>query len=126
MAETMPLLHMKDEDRNFYPFFQTMIYDHPEHGKILLSEDYAFCERARELGFTVHVNPALRLGHLGPYIYRLEDMGQHTDEDGRVWQMTPVEPIPMEISCINGRWTAKGPVPQKAEVPEPALSLVGD
>ena len=128
MAETMPLLHMKDEARCFYPFFQTMIYDHEEHGKILLSEDFAFCERARQLGFMVHANPAIRLGHIGPYAFRLEDMGKHIDEDGKVWQMTPEEPIPMKISCSKGRWKAEGPVglKQEAEVPEPELSLVGD
>jgi hypothetical protein len=125
MAETMPLLHMKDEARCFYPFFQTLIYDHEEHGKILLSEDFAFCERARELGFTTYVNPAIRLGHVGPYIFRLEDMGKHIDEDGKVWQVTPEEPIPMRISCSNGRWKAEGPVefnPPTAKVP----ALVGD
>lgn len=127
LAEDMPLLHSKDEARCFYPFFQTMIYDHPEHGNILLSEDFAFCEKARRLGFTTYVNPAIRLGHIGPYVFRLEDMGKYEDEEGRVWQVTPNEPIPMRISCSNGRWTAEGPVTfkqkqQEAKVP----ALVGD
>lgn len=127
MAETMPLLHMKDEARCFYPFFQTMIYDHEDHGKILLSEDFAFCERARQLGFTTYANPAIRLGHIGPYVFRLEDMGRHIDEDGRVWQVTPDEPIPMQISVSNGRWRAEGPVEFKQSTEEGKVpALVGD
>ena len=58
MAETLPLLHESDGIRAFYPFYQSMTYDAGgDIGKILLSEDYAF-----------------RLGHVGPYTYRLEDM----------------------------------------------------
>ena len=73
MAEGMDLLHEKEDTRAFYPFFQSMIVDSDE-GKILLSEDYAFCERARELGFKIYANPSVRMGHMGPYVYRLEDM----------------------------------------------------
>lgn len=76
LAQTMPLLHEKDGVRAFYPFYQTMIWDEPEIGKILLSEDYAFCQRAKDLGFAVYVNPAVRVAHIGPYAYRLEDMAQ--------------------------------------------------
>jgi hypothetical protein len=75
MAETMPLLHESDGIRAFYPFYQSMHYDAGgEIGKILLSEDYAFSERAKALGFTCYINPAIRIGHVGPYTYRLEDM----------------------------------------------------
>ena len=75
MAETMPLLHETDGLRAFYPFYQSMHYDAGgDTGKILLSEDYAFSERAKALGFTPYINPAVRLGHIGPYEYRLEDM----------------------------------------------------
>lgn len=75
MAETLPLLHESDGIRAFYPFYQSLIYDAGgETGKILLSEDYAFSERAKALGFTSYINPAVRMGHVGPYTYRLEDM----------------------------------------------------
>lgn len=77
LAETMPLLHEKDGPRAFYPFFRSSITDLEDVGPILLSEDFAFCERAREAGFKVYVNPRVRLGHMGPYVYRLEDMGQN-------------------------------------------------
>jgi hypothetical protein len=62
------------EEWGFYPFYHTLIVEQPLGERNLLSEDYAFCERAREEGFGVHINPAVRLGHIGSYIYRLEDM----------------------------------------------------
>ena len=92
MAETMPLLHKTEGKRAFYPFFQTLIHQH-EDEPILLSEDFAFCQRAIDLGFTVHANPALRLGHMGPYIYRLEDMA------GSV-----LKPQPLAISKSGRYW----------------------
>lgn len=77
MAETMPLLHESDGPRAFYPFYQSMIWDEPEiDEKILLSEDFAFCQRAKELGFGVYINPSIRLGHMGAYVHRIEDMAQ--------------------------------------------------
>jgi hypothetical protein len=121
MAETMPLLHAagphslnegkcrycgigsdeaKDnplcaagEERAFYDFFETMQYDEPEHGLIKLSEDFSFCQRAKELGFTTYANPSIRLGHMGPYIYRLEDMAQEV-----------LEPQPLAISRSGPYW----------------------
>ena len=76
VAKTLPLLHEKDGERAFYPFYQTMIYDEPEVGKILLSEDFAFSERAKAAGFPPYINPTVRVGHVGPYVHRLEDMAQ--------------------------------------------------
>lgn len=73
MAEKMPLLH-QGADWAFYPFYHTEIVDDPQAGPILLSEDFAFCAKAREQGFETYLNPAVRLGHLGEHIYTLEDM----------------------------------------------------
>lgn len=58
----------------FHPFYLAMVVDEPGLGRILLGEDYSFCERAREEGFQTYINPACRLGHIGDYTYRLEDM----------------------------------------------------
>ncbi len=93
MAETMPLLHERDGDRAFYNFYQTMEYDTEEMGRILLSEDYAFSQRAKDLGFTSYINPAVRIGHIGSYTYRLEDMGQET-----------VEPRPLKLERRGTVW----------------------
>lgn len=61
---------------HFRPFYLPFIYDDPDGGHVLLSEDYAFCERARQEGFEVWLDPTVRLGHIGDYMYRLEDMVQ--------------------------------------------------
>lgn len=94
MAETMPLLHEKDGDRAFYPFYQTMIYDTGEEmGQILLSEDFAFSQRAKDLGFTCYINPSIRLGHMGSQVHRLEDMAQDI-----------LQPQPLSIERVNRYW----------------------
>lgn len=87
------LLHEADGQRAFYNFFHCMEYDDPDHGAILLSEDFAFSERARRLGFTVYANPAIRLGHEGQYVYRLEDMA------GEI-----LKPQPIKITRSGRRW----------------------
>ena len=72
LAESLPLCH-EGEWLEHYPFYLPFVVD--EDGKpIMLSEDYALCERARQAGFGVFLNPAVRLGHIGDYCYRLEDM----------------------------------------------------
>lgn len=62
----MPLLHTNGRDgiEPFYPFFLPFIENHPTDGLILLSEDYACHERARELGFQVWVQPKCPVDHL--------------------------------------------------------------
>jgi hypothetical protein len=98
MAETMPLLHEADGERAFYPFYQTMIYDDPQGGKLLLSEDYAFCQRAKELGFQSYVNPAVRIAHMGQYAHRLEDLAQEM-----------LEPQPMAVTRQGRQWLIECP-----------------
>ena len=94
LALDMPLLH-KDRPTRFYPFFQTLIYDGDdiEGGPILLSEDYAFCERAKQAGFGVYRDPAVRIGHIGSYVYRLEDVAQKQ-----------ADPQPLALTREGLRW----------------------
>ena len=85
MAETLPLLNAREKDigKAFYPFYMPMIYgaDDPDIGQdIELSEDWAFGQRAAELGIKSYVDPAIRLGHIGSYTYRLEDTAQKQPE----------------------------------------------
>jgi len=95
MAETMPLLHEEDGDRAFYDFYETMQLEDKDHGRIKLSEDFAFSERAKALGFTSYINPAVRVGHMGVYVHRLEDMAAKTlqpqpisiERSGRYWRV---------------------------------------
>jgi hypothetical protein len=56
------------------PFFQPMVVPEGE-GNWSLSEDYAFCERARRVGFAVMADTRIRLWHVGTYRYGWEDAG---------------------------------------------------
>jgi hypothetical protein len=56
------------------PYFLPMVVHDPDLGDGYLSEDYAFCERARQAGHTVMLDPSIRLSHLGGYGYGWEDV----------------------------------------------------
>lgn len=74
-------------DWGCYPFYHTEIVEDEVGGRILLSEDYAFCERAKQDGFQVYANPSVRLGHVGQYVYRLEDI-----------MTNPMAPMPLKMT----------------------------
>lgn len=103
LAKDLPLLHQDQEAGAFYPFYLPFIYDDADVGPILLSEDYAFCERAKQAGFGCYINPAVRIGHIGSYIYRLEDVAQKQ-----------VEPQPVVISREGRRWHIESKVLEEA------------
>jgi len=75
LAETLPLCH-KGEYWEFWPFFMPFTWPDERFESIYLSEDYAFCQRARDAGFQVWLDPTIRLGHQGDYQFRLENMIQ--------------------------------------------------
>lgn len=54
----------KDNGQTIHEFFATQI--EPE-SKLLLSEDYDFCKKARSNGKTVWAAPWINLGHVGTY-----------------------------------------------------------
>ena len=90
LAQDLPLCHPNEELRH-YPFYLPFVVE--EGGSpIMLSEDWALCERARRVGFTTYVNPAVRLVHLGDYGYALEDM---------LPMYTPTGPIPLRLTRTN-------------------------
>ena len=68
----MSLLH--PTDLRFYYFFDTMVWEHPKLGHMLLSEDWAFCERVRLAGHKIWLHPAVRTVHFGHYGYTLDDL----------------------------------------------------
>lgn len=47
-------------------FFATSI---DERTNVLLSEDYHFCEKWRELGGRIFAIPSIKLEHVGSYVY---------------------------------------------------------
>ena len=69
LIETMPLCD--PAEWNFWPMFMPYVVDHE-----YLSEDYAFCERARKLGFKIFVDPSIRIEHLKPRRLSLDDVAK--------------------------------------------------
>ena len=65
MAAKLPKVNAYG-DLLMHPFFQPIV-----HEGIYLSEDYSFCQRARELGYKIWLDPRIVLGHIGSYIYHL-------------------------------------------------------
>ena len=57
------------------PYFLPMVVNDPEMGFWYMSEDWAFCERARRAGHKVMVDTSIRLWHHGSYAYGWEDVG---------------------------------------------------
>ena len=55
------------------PYFAPMLVSEPT-GPWSLSEDYAFCERARQCGFRIMADTRFRLWHIGSYRYGWEDV----------------------------------------------------
>lgn len=62
MIPTLTLCH-PDQVWSFWPMFQPMVAA-PRGLDEYLSEDWAFCQRARDLGFKVWLDPSVRIGHL--------------------------------------------------------------
>lgn len=98
LAKGLTLYH-PNEAWAFYRFYEPMPGEDDDGNPILLSEDYALCERARAAGFGVYLNPRIRLGHIGPYSYRLEDMATTfppaqplaVTRTGRNWRVESIE-----------------------------------
>ena len=64
-------------DREFYPFFSPFQIVEETNGagkRHYLSEDWAFCARARQLGFNVWVDQSIILQHMGLYPYTVADI----------------------------------------------------
>ena len=74
LAATLPLCHESWGATSFWPFYLPYVVPWPGDGHILLSEDWAFCQRAKDAGFGVWLDPSIRLAHHGDYGYTLEDL----------------------------------------------------
>ena len=74
MAERLPLCD-QGFGEGFTPFFLPAIANDAALGRWYLSEDYAFCQRAKELDVRVMADTRVRLGHAGRYVYGWEDAG---------------------------------------------------
>jgi hypothetical protein len=58
-----------------FPWFLPMLVP-DDTGLWYLSEDYAFCARARQCGFRIMADSTIRLYHIGSYGYSWEDAGK--------------------------------------------------
>ena len=78
LAPTLPLCHQGWEDRgqdtSFRPFYMPYVIPSEAEGNIYLSEDWAFCQRAKEQGVKVWLDPSIRLGHYANVMLTLEDL----------------------------------------------------
>lgn len=74
LAKTLPLCHRTWGETSFWPFYLPYVVEWPDDGHILLSEDWAFCQRVKDAGFKVFLDPSIRLSHYGNYGYTLEDL----------------------------------------------------
>lgn len=78
LAPTLPLCHQtwkqNGTDTSFWPFYMPYCIEWPKDGYLYLSEDWAFCQRAKDAGYKVYLDPSIRLGHVGTRMYTLEDL----------------------------------------------------
>jgi hypothetical protein len=71
-GESLPRCQFK-KSTELVPYFLPMILDDGT-ARQYLSEDYAFCERARRSGFKIVADTAIRLFHVGRSRYTWEDV----------------------------------------------------
>lgn len=67
MAKTLPLVWY-DESIQIYPFFLPMVYDNAGRMEYL-TLDFAFSQRARDLGYKIYLDTRIVLGHIGMKIF---------------------------------------------------------
>jgi len=101
MVEALPICSPQDRHMAYWPMFQTLIKDHQE-----LSEDWAFSERARLLGFPILIDPSIRLGHIGQKVYRLEDYAMRGEPDV-VAECIRVEEVPGSMPRMREVWSQR-------------------
>lgn len=79
VADSLPWI-----EEGYWPFFLPMTVLTEQDGKKgheYLSEDWAFCERARTSGFDIYASTGPRLTHEGRYTFRLVDARARPPKD---------------------------------------------
>jgi len=62
------------KESDMFEYFWDMFVRNPSSGRIEhLTEDYSFCQRARDLGFRVFLHPAVQLGHVAHHPITIRD-----------------------------------------------------
>jgi hypothetical protein len=74
----LPLCNTRFTEHGIWPFFQPCTIEDPfadiQHR--YLTDDFAFCHRARQAGFKIYTDTTIRLWRSGPYGYGWEEAGQ--------------------------------------------------
>ena len=77
LRDELPHCHQgwndRGQDTSFWPFYMPYTIPWEGDGYLYLSEDWAFCQRAKEHGYTCWLDPSIRLGHYGEVMFTLED-----------------------------------------------------
>lgn len=79
-------------DRPFYPFFSPFQALEEDGRRHYLSEDWAFCNRARQLGFRVWMDQSIVLQHMGLYPYTVADL----ENPGNAFPSRGIERVEIE------------------------------
>jgi GT2 family glycosyltransferase len=79
MEAQLPVCDRSFDGRGFVPYFLPAVIEDRDKGAWYLSEDYAFCERARQVGCRIMVDSRVRIGHAGRYVYSWEDAGSSVE-----------------------------------------------
>ena len=80
LTSSLPKCHQNWNDEltgmslSFWPFYMPYCIPFEGDGYIYLSEDWAFCQRAKDAGYPMYIDPTIRLGHIGEVMYTLEDL----------------------------------------------------
>ena len=83
LSRDLPLCH--PDELKFYPFFQPFPKKMKDGKYVYLSEDWAFCDRAREAGFKVYIDTRVKLKHAGRYEYDWDDFFINRKQDKKTF-----------------------------------------
>ena len=69
----LPLMN-KGQDVESYPFFEDYRYNDPDMGSMFLTEDYAFCLKARKIGVKSYLDTRIQVRHIGERAWDVSDV----------------------------------------------------
>ena len=101
LRDTLPLCHESWGETAFWPFYMPFVKEWPGDGHIYLSEDWAFCQRVRDAGFEVWLDPSIRATHHGDYPYTLEDLMRPPKPSETPLQLTRAEDGSLETQMLE-------------------------
>lgn len=91
-------------DRPFVPFFSPFQVREEDGRRHYLSEDWAYCNRARQLGFKVWMDESIILQHMGLYPYTVADLnnpGHAFPSRGIEWTEAHTAPTPFGLDLLD-------------------------